>query len=249
MLKKLFLLSFSVLLFSALPLFAEGELINGIDGDFKPFAYMEPGGKAAGFDVDALNWIAQKQGFTVVHEALPWSSIITSLKEKKIDIIASGLSVSKERAEQVAFTIPYWVVKQVVVVSNNSNLTLDEVLNGGKTIGVQLGTSEAKSMIDSNKKDGRDYTIRQYDNFEMAVAEVVNGRIDAAVMNDAPALIAVKSQPVKILGDAGIPEEQFAYAVNKDNPELLSTLNEGLALLMADPYWQTLIEKYNPAKH
>ncbi|MDR2405740.1 MAG: ABC transporter substrate-binding protein [Deltaproteobacteria bacterium] len=248
MLKRLILICIFALVSISSPLFAEGELINGIDGNFAPFAYIGPDGQAAGFDVEALNWIATKQGFTVKHQAMEWDSIVTSLKDKKIDMIASGLSVTEERAEQISFSIPYWVVKQVVLVTKDSTLTLDEVLKGGNTIGVQRGTSEGANMEATKDTDGRNYKVQLYDTFELAVADVVNGRIQAAVMNDAPANEALKAQPVKLLGDAGIPEEQYAYGVNKENPELLATLNEGLTLLMADPYWQTLLEKYNPAQ-
>ncbi|MDR1315114.1 MAG: transporter substrate-binding domain-containing protein, partial [Deltaproteobacteria bacterium] len=68
------------------------------------------------------------------------------------------------------------------------------------------------------------------------------------VMNDAPAAKAASEQDVKILGEAGIPNEEFAYGVNKENPELLAQLNEGLTALMADPFWQTLKDKYRPGE-
>jgi polar amino acid transport system substrate-binding protein len=230
------------------PLFAADELVNGIDGNFAPFAFIGPDGKAAGFDVDALNWIAEKQGFKVRHQAMEWDSIVTSLKDKKIDVIASGLSITAERAEQIAFTNPYWVVKQVVVVRNDEKLAIDEILTGGHALGVQRGTSEGANLEAAKNKDGRNYTVQLYETFELAVADVINGRIQGAVMNDAPAQKAVAAQPVKILGPAGLPDEEYGYGVNKENPELLATLNEGLKLLMADPYWQTLLEKYNPGE-
>jgi polar amino acid transport system substrate-binding protein len=80
----------------------------------------------------------------------------------------------------------------------------------------------------------------------MAAQDVVNGRIEAAVMNDAPAAEAVRAQGVKIVGSAGIPDEQFAIGFRKEDAETQKMVNEGLAKLMADPYWQVLIEKYKP---
>jgi polar amino acid transport system substrate-binding protein len=103
-------------------------------------------------------------------------------------------------------------------------------------------------MEESNNKNNRKYEIVFYDSYELAIADVVNGRITAAVMNDAPAAKAASSQPVKIIGLAGIPSEEFAYGVNKENPELLAQLNEGLTALMADPFWQTLKDKYKPGE-
>jgi polar amino acid transport system substrate-binding protein len=223
-------------------------LINGIDANFPPFAYVDPSGKAVGFDVEAVDWIAQKQGFKVAHQPMEWDSIVTSLKDRKIDFIASGLSVTPQRAEQIAFTKPYWVIKQVVLVKKDSALTLQEVLSGGHDIGVQRGTSDAEAMANSNNTEGRKYNLVLYDSGELAAADVVNGRLAAAVMNDAPAATAASAIEVKIIGEAGIPGEEFAYGVSKENPELLASLNEGLDLLMADPFWEALKEKYKPGE-
>jgi polar amino acid transport system substrate-binding protein len=228
--------------------YAQDKIVNGIDANFPPFAAVGPDGKAVGFDIEALDWIAAKAGFTVEHKPMEWDSIVQSLKDKKIDVIASGLSVTPERAEQIAFTKPYWVITQVVLVKKDSSLSLAEVLTGGHSIGVQRGTSDAAAMEASNDKEGRKYTLVQYDSYELAVADVLNGRVEAAVMNDAPAAKAASEQEVKILGEAGIPNEEFAYGVNKENPELLAQLNEGLTALMADPFWQTLKDKYRPGE-
>jgi polar amino acid transport system substrate-binding protein len=64
-------------------------------------------------------------------------------------------------------------------------------------------------------------------------------------MDDAPAKDAVKKKPVKIIGGFGMPEEEFGYAVRKDDAALLKTLNEGLAKIMASPTWDELKKKYD----
>ena len=55
--------------------------INGIDANFPPFAYVDETGKPAGFDVDAIDWIAEKLGFTVKHQPMDWDGIIPGLLE------------------------------------------------------------------------------------------------------------------------------------------------------------------------
>jgi polar amino acid transport system substrate-binding protein len=69
---------------------------------------------------------------------------------------------------------------------------------------------------------------------------VLTGRIDAAAMDDAPAMDAAGKKPVKVIGTFGMKEEQFGYAVRKEDQKLLDTLNQGLEKLMADPYWEKL---------
>ena len=83
------------------PLFAADELVNGIDGNFAPFAYIGPDGKAAGFDVDALNWIAEKQGFKVSHQAMEWASIVTSLKDKKTPVPTRKTSIQGPQTKEL----------------------------------------------------------------------------------------------------------------------------------------------------
>jgi polar amino acid transport system substrate-binding protein len=216
------------LIFSAGSVFAaEKVYINGIDANFPPFSYVNKTGNPDGFDVKALDWIAKEMRFKVKHQPMDWDSIIPSLKAKKIDIVASGLSITEERRKQVAFTIPYWVIKQVLVAKKDANLTVEKALADGNKIGVQRGTTEAKWM-DENllKKGGKKFQLVQYDSAPLAVEDVVNGRIVAAAMDDAPALDAVRKKPVKILGGFGMKDEEFGYAVRKDDAEFLKKVNE-----------------------
>ncbi|MDR1486887.1 MAG: ABC transporter substrate-binding protein [Deltaproteobacteria bacterium] len=246
MFKKL-LLVFALASFLAAPALAQDKVyINGIDADFPPFAFVGPDGQPTGFDVDAINWIAKEMGFQVTHQPLEWSGIVANLKARKIDMIASGLSVSEERATQIAFSLPYWTIKQVILCPSDSDLTPEQVLSSGREIGVQTGTSDAEAMAAANGKDGRNYVLKEYPSPALAAEDVVNGRLIAAVMNDAPAADLVAKRPLKIVGEAGLPEELFAVGVAIDDPQTLEMINQGLTKLMADPYWQELIEKYKP---
>ncbi|MBN2687179.1 MAG: amino acid ABC transporter substrate-binding protein [Deltaproteobacteria bacterium] len=220
--------------------------INGIDANFPPFAYVDKNGVPDGFDVKSVDWIAEKMGFKVTHKPMDWDGIIPSLKTRKIDLIASGMSVTDKRKQEVNFTIPYWVISQVLVVPKDSTLTVDQVLSKGNKVGVQRGTTEAKWMKENLIQKGKNFNLREYDSAPLAVEDVVNGRIVAAAMDDAPAKDAMRKKPVKILGTFGMHEENFAYAVRKEDAELLKMLNEGLEKLMADPYWEELKATYKP---
>jgi len=250
MLKKL-LVIFALAMALSVPALAQDKnkvYINGIDANFPPFAFVGPDGKPTGFDVEAMDWIAKEFGFKVEHQPMEWSGIVASLKARKIDMISSGLSVTPERATQISFSEPYWTIKQVVVVAKDSELTLEQALSTGLKVGVQAGTSDAKAMADTNGKDGRKYELVEYPNSALAAQDVMNGRISAAVMNDAPAADAAAKIAVKIIGEAGIPNELFGVGVAKDDPETLKLVNEGLKKLMADPYWQVLVDKYKPGE-
>ena len=225
---------------------AEKVYINGIDANFPPFAFVDKSGVPDGFDVKALDWIAKEMKFKVKHQPMDWDGIIPSLKTKKIDIVASGMSITDERKKEVAFTIPYWKIKQVLVAKKDTKLTAETALADGNKIGVQRGTSEAK-WIEENliKKGGKKFELVQYDSAPLAVEDVVNGRIVAAAMDDAPADDAVKKKPVKILGGFGMKDEDFGFAVRKEDTEFIKKVNEGLQKLMKSPYWAELKKKYS----
>jgi polar amino acid transport system substrate-binding protein len=224
---------------------AEKVYINGIDANYPPFAFVDKSGNPDGFDVKALDWIAKEMGFKVKHVPMDWDGIVPSLKAKKIDIVASGMSITDERKKQVNFTIPYWKIKQVLVAKKDSKITVEKALADGNKVGVQRGTSEAK-WIEENliKKEGKKFELVQYDSAPLAVEDVVNGRIVAAAMDDAPALDAMKKKPVKILGGFGMKDEDFGYAIRKEDAEFYKKVNEGLKKLMKSPYWAELKKTY-----
>ena len=93
------------------PGFAQDKVyINGFDADYPPFSFVGKDGKPAGFDIDALDWIANEMGFKVKHQPTDWAAIVPTLNSKKIDVIASGMSITPERQAAVNFTEPYWTV-------------------------------------------------------------------------------------------------------------------------------------------
>ncbi|KIX13751.1 ABC transporter substrate-binding protein [Dethiosulfatarculus sandiegensis] len=223
---------------------AEKTYVNGIDANFPPFAFVDKTGKPNGFDVEAVDWIAAKLGFKVVHKPMDWDGIIPSLNAKKIDFIASGMSITKARAKVVNFSIPYWTIKQVMVVPKDSKLTPKDILKSGKGVGVQRGTSEAKWLKTNMDKMGWKFDRVLYDSAPLSVEDMLNGRIVAAIMDDAPAKDMAAKKPIKILGEFGMPTEDFGYAVRKADKDLLEMLNKGIKMLKASPKWAELEKKY-----
>ncbi len=237
-----------LLTFSGSALGAENKvLVNGIDANYPPFAFVDKTGKPSGFDVDAMNWIAKKMGFTVEHRPMDWDGIVPSLQAKKIDMVCSGMSISPERKERVNFSTPYWTVRKQLLTRADSNLTKDDLLKGKKTLGVQSGTNEAELLKQNIEKMGWNYTLKFYDSPAMAIDDLANGRIDGAAVDSAPAEVAIKKgkKAVKVVGEFAEPDE-FGVAVRKEDKELLAKINEGYALLMKDPYWGELKAKYFP---
>ncbi|MBQ7456985.1 MAG: amino acid ABC transporter substrate-binding protein [Desulfovibrio sp.] len=219
--------------------------INGIDPNYPPFAYVdEKTGQPAGFDVDAMNWIAKKLGFTVTHKPMAWDGIIPALQAKEIDMICSGMSITAERAKVVQFSKPYWTLWRVFVTPTDSTLTPEKILHSKINLGVQRGTSEAKALKKEQTEKGYPFTFRYYDSAPLAIADLLNGRIQAAFMDELPADDAIaKGRAIKKVGTHG-DEDRFGVALRKEDNDLRAKIDQGFALLMADPYWKELQKKY-----
>ncbi len=244
--KKLFTLCFcALMLMTALPVqAAQKTYVNGIDANYPPFGYMDKTGKPAGFDVESMEWIAKKMGFKVEHKPIAWDGIIPALLAQQIDMIASGMSITPDRSKVVTFSNPYWEVSRVFIVGKDATLSPKDILSQKIKVGMQRGTSEASDMQKEQKEKGYPFEIVYYESAPLIVEDLLNGRIQAGLMDKLPADDAIsKGKAVKIAGVHGKPDA-FGVAVRNQDKALLQMINEGYKLLMADPHWNVLKKKY-----
>lgn len=231
---------------SPTPLQAEEKVfVNGIDSNFPPFAYLDKDRNPDGFDVKAVEWIAREMGFSIRHEPTEWDSVVVCLKDKGIDLIASGMNITEKAKGEVNFTIPYWTVQRVIIAAKDSNLGVEQILSGGRRVAVLRGTDEAEWIEENlSGKAGKRFTTVLYDSAQSAVEDLLTGRVSGAAMSEPQAKDAANGKPVKVLGPFGMPNEQFGYAVRKEDTAFLEVLNAGLKKLMASPYWEELRKRY-----
>lgn len=244
--KALFALS-ALFLFTCLSLSQlwAASYVNGIDPNYPPFAYIdEKTGQPAGFDVDSMNWIAKKMGFDVSHKPMAWDGIIPALLGNQIDMVASGMSITPQREKMVQFSDPYWQVSRVFVVGKESPLTTDDILSKPLKLGVQRGTSEANAIKEEKQAKGYPFELVFYESAPLAIEDLLNGRIQAALMDELPADDAIsKGRAVKKAGTHGVPDN-FGVAMRKNEKELRELIDAGYKHLKSDPYWVELQKKY-----
>lgn len=218
--------------------------INGIDANYPPFAFVNEQGQPDGFDVQALNWIAEKMGFEIKHQPMDWDGIIPALLAKKIDMICSGMSITPSREAQVAFTEPYWIFEKVMVAPLDSDLDVDKVFAGKAKLGVQRGTNEHEYLETKKADEKLNYELRYYDSSPLAIEDLLNGRIQAVALDSFPAMDAIaKGKKIKVIGTFA-DKDTFGVALRKEDNELRQKVNEGYKLLQQDPYWDELSAKY-----
>ncbi len=238
-----------VLLTLSLSSFAAAEVpkyIMGIDGDYPPFTFIDADGTPTGFDVDSVHWIAEEMGFEVEIVPFAWDGIIPNLLAKNMDFIYSGMSITEERAQMVNFTEPYWVIDQAVAAREGEGKTLEGFLAGEYTVGTQRGCTAAMWVEDNLVQEGilpRE-NFMLYDNFPIAVTDLLAGRIETGIMDEPAVLMAIDGQPLEMIGTISTGEG-YGIAVRKEDTELLDMLNEGLDRLKNSTYWVELREKWD----
>jgi polar amino acid transport system substrate-binding protein len=247
LLKGLLILALAGMVFSGMAAADEKIYINGIDANYPPFSFIDSKGEPDGLDIAAINWIAKEMGFKVKHQPTQWETIVPSLKAGKIDMIASGMSVSEERKSQVNFSTSYFKTVMILAAKKDNTIMPDKTMEPDMKWGVQRGTSEAKWIEDKLIEDKeKKFKLQQYDSAPLALEDVMNGRIDlAAVSQTSAEEFMEKGMNIKIIGSYGQPDDITAYAVRKEDTELLNKLNEGLKRLMASPTWTELKKKYD----
>ncbi len=112
-------------------------------------------------------------------------------------------------------------------VPKNTVHSLDDL--EGKTIGVQL-----KTTGDVYASDIKDANVQRFNKGRDAVRALRDGKVDAVMLDDAPARVFVEEFGDVRLLDEPYAEEEYGIAVNKNNTELLSKINEALQALKED---------------
>ena len=225
--KKFMLLVMSILLLTGCKR-DDNKLILATEAGFAPYEYYQDG-EIVGVDIDIAREIAASLGKELVIKDVSFDFIINEIKSGKSDIGAAGMSITKERLEEVDFSVEYAVSNQVVIVPMDSKITsIDQISN--QRIAVQLGTV-ADSYVNENYKDAT--VIRQKKYLSM-VEDLKAGKVDLIIMDLLPASEIVKSNDgLKIL-DEYLFTDKYGIDKKKGNKELLDKVNDVLTRLMSE---------------
>jgi polar amino acid transport system substrate-binding protein len=211
------------------------------DATWPPFEYVDDTSKdIVGFDIDLMKAIAEEAGLTIEYSNVPWDSLLAGMAQCQYDAAISAMTITPERAEQFAFSDPYFAAGQVVTVQiNNTDITGRDSL-AGKTVGVQLGTT---GDIEAQKIAGA--TVKNYDDIGLAFQDLMNGQVDAVIADNPLALGYIGQNPDK-LKTAGevFTDEFYGIAVCKDKTDLVAQLNKGLAAVKAKGLIDELTTKW-----
>ena len=226
-----------------------GTLVMATNAEFPPYEYHDSsqvgpdGSDIVGIDAEIAGAIADQMGMDLVIEDIAFDSLIPELQSGKADFVAAGMTVTEDRLVNVDFSDTYATAVQSVIVTNDSDIASVDDL-AGKKIGVQQGTTGDLYATD----DFGDENVDRYPKGVDAVQALVQGKVDAVIIDNEPAKVFVGDNEGLKLLETAYAEEEYAIAVKKGNTELLDQINAAIAELKDSGELESIVAKYITAE-
>ena len=222
------------------------ELLRvGTEPTFAPFEFLDTKTKEfSGFDIDLIRAVADKAGYDVKILNMGFDALLPAIMTGTIDVVASGMSITPERAERVAFTKPYYQTGLSMLVRKadaQKFAKFDDL--AGRPIAVQIGTTGADKA-----KSIKDAKVTAFNTTSDAFMALSTGSADAVILDRPVIGYFLKSQPKLAknlqLQPAMEDAASFGFAVKKDNTALLEKLNKAYDELEASGEARKIFEKW-----
>ncbi len=231
--------------FSAVTTVSDGKLIVGTEAGFAPYEYLV-GDEVKGIDMDIAQAIADALGVELEVQNMDFDGALLAVQQGKVDIVAAGVSVSEEREEVMDFSVKYVDSKDVILV-NKADPKVEESTAealADKVVGVQQGNI-ADLWVSENASPK---SVQRYTKFVQAAQDLLNGKIDCIVMDEAPAqeLVASSDALVILEGDA-LFEDSYAIAIKKDNAPMKAAVDAVITQLQESGEMDAIIAAHSSA--
>lgn len=208
---------------------AEKTIVFASDATWPPMEFVDENKNLVGYAIDMVYAIAKEGGFKAEIKNTAWDGIFAGLAARKYDAIASSVSITDDRKKSMDFSEPYYTVRQALIVRKDSNAATLADLKGQK-VGGQIGTTGYFTI-----KNDKNLEAKSYDEIGLAMEDLNVGRLAAVVCDDPVAADYALKRYQDTLKIVQVMEsgkaEQYGFAVNKGNDEVLALINKGLAIV------------------
>ncbi|MFJ2817590.1 ABC transporter substrate-binding protein [Streptomyces sp. NPDC087294] len=218
-----------------------GQLTTCTHLPYPPFQ-SEIDGKVQGFDVSLIDLVAKNLGVKQQILDTPFENFKTGafLNSGECDLAAAGMTITAERAKNVAFSEPYFDATQAVLADKNSGITSFAGLKGQK-----VGTQAQTTGEDYAKSKGLDPV--SFESSDAVLNGLRTGQVKAVVI-DYPVVEGwlknkANAGAFKVVDtiDTG---EKYGFTVKKGNTKLLAAVNKAITEAKADGTYKKLYEKW-----
>ncbi|MBI9108275.1 MAG: transporter substrate-binding domain-containing protein [Spirochaetales bacterium] len=241
--------TFLLILFSIINVFQiasedEGGLLRiASEPDYPPFCIVDENGEADGFSVELFKEAAKVMGLNAEIKVGTWNDIKEELSEGRIDALPM-VGRSPEREEYYDFTFPYHTMHGAVFVRKGTDgiKSIEDLEN--KTILVMKGDNAEEYVNRVNLSPHIVTTENYFEAFEL----LSSGQYDAVIAQRLMGIQLLNIMDIENIIPLAIELDGFSqdlsFAVRKGNSRLLSTLNEGLAIIIADGTYDRIHSKW-----
>jgi PAS domain S-box-containing protein len=211
--------------------------------NYPPFCIVDEEGNAAGFSVELFRAAAKATGLNVTIEVGDWSHIKKALAEGEIDALPL-VGRTPERELLFDFTMPYLSLRGAIFTrkQNRSIKTIEDLKD--KEILVMKGDN-AEEFVRREALTSNIITTRT---FEEAFLRLERGEGDAVIIQQIVGYHLLKKLNLKSVKrlDLEIPDftQDFCFAVKKGDKALLSALDEGLSIIIADKTYEEIRNRW-----
>jgi polar amino acid transport system substrate-binding protein len=215
---------------------ARGFLIAGVGQTTFRFGYLNPlDGRIEGFDIDMIHAIAaaifgnpDKVEFRAVSDA----QRISDIQSGEVDIVASTMTITCARLQQVDFSAVYFDAGQRVLVPTKSPVTSIADLGGKKVCAATGSTSIA------NLQAAPSHPIPVAVPYSIDCLVLLQQGDVAAISTDDSILAGLAAQDpwTKIVGPR-FSNEPYGLAISRQHPDFVRFVNAVLQRLRTDGQW------------
>ncbi len=221
---------------------AHDTLLVGTNAEYQPFSFVQDG-KIVGFDIDIVYELAHRMGKEVVLKDMAFTTLLPELQMGKLNVVATGISPTPERAQAVLFLQPHHTGDPLLLISPKTApvTTVGELAN--KTVIVNDGFT-ADSYI--SKIEGANMHVLRLPTVADAFLALKNGRADAYILAQSAANPFFAQHGKETWAITPIPDTSDTYAlpVSKKHPELYQELQKHLSDMMQDGTTAKLAKKW-----
>ena len=223
----------------------KGVLTMATNAQFPPYEMVADGDGVdgtgfEGIDVELAAALADKLGLKLQIDDMDFDAALTAVQQGKCDVVLGGLTYTEDRDELMDFSTPYSQGVQVIIVPEDSTIASGDDLANADMIGTQRGTT---GFIYCSDDYGDDH-VAAYDNGAAAVQALLNGQVDAVVIDQAPAEAYVAANTGLKIVETPYVVEDYCVAMGEGNTAMQDAINNALAELTADGTVQQILDKY-----
>jgi len=221
-----------------------GRLRVGVDQTTLHFGYRDPSrvDQLQGFDIDLLHQMAQAilgDPDKIDFKALTTGQRLTAVENGDVDMVASLVTMTCDRWQDVSFSNVYLLGHQGVMVPMGSDIASYRDLKG-HTVCATIGSTSLKNIVRLVPGVVVDPVATRI----QCLVDLQSGKADAITSDDTILEGFHAQDPLTKILDEQLTDEPYGIVINQKYPELVRFVNAVLSEMRADGTLNTIDEKW-----